>query len=122
MANETGNYRTTRERDQRAFDQLPPDIRRALNYTYFDFAAEPLLDEYKNRIKQGFSKDNTTAHLVDRIQQMNEALQRDKEVKALVAGRSATRRRRRQSKDRLPEILANLDQLAESRAIPPDRW
>jgi hypothetical protein len=44
--NDTGTYRSTLEKLMRAYDELPPTVRRALANAIFDWAAPPLLRDY----------------------------------------------------------------------------
>jgi hypothetical protein len=44
--NDNGTYWTTLEAMMRAFDELPPSVRRALANAVFDWATPPLLREY----------------------------------------------------------------------------
>jgi hypothetical protein len=43
MGNGSGSYRTTPKRTMRAYDELPPSVRRALSNSVFDWAAQPWL-------------------------------------------------------------------------------
>jgi hypothetical protein len=41
--NSDGPYRTTHERDLKAYDNLPPGLRKAVREAVFNWAAEPVL-------------------------------------------------------------------------------
>lgn len=63
--NGSGTYRTTPERSMRAFDQLPPALRDALNDAQFKWADQPFLTTFRARIGSGGNPAQVTADLVE---------------------------------------------------------
>jgi hypothetical protein len=47
MGNSQGSYRTTPANLMRAYDKLPPVVRRALANAVFDYAAQPFLTDFR---------------------------------------------------------------------------
>lgn len=45
-SNSYGDYKTTRRRDWAAFDQLPAQLRFAVNYAAQPYASRPILDAF----------------------------------------------------------------------------
>ena len=45
--NSKGNYRTTREKDLRAYEKLPPTLRQALRDAAFNYAPQPILTRWR---------------------------------------------------------------------------
>lgn len=102
----SGNYRTTAERDMRAFDKLPPSARRALANAIEQWAAPPILT-WHNRQRRGFETGPEIAATIakwDREELATRESQRRnatgpykgnaRDPNAAAVGRRAIRRRR----------------------------
>jgi hypothetical protein len=84
MANSEGTYRTTPERDQRAFDKLPRPLRDLLNEAPFNWSAELTLRNYHAKCRR-MSETEAVAAVI--------AFYRENEVGDIYAAEQEDRRR-----------------------------
>jgi hypothetical protein len=76
MGNGSGRYETTPERSMRAYDKLPPVVRRAVADAVFDWATQPLL----SRLRRGWSLEDIVEYIArgdqDELDRLRERAER----------------------------------------------